>query len=165
MILCCQQRREEQEKHPLQGHVCLCSQGRIEVSATPAASLHTHLIVSGASMERKQAHREITYGAKGFLIGEGNSTSVSIVFFLFQLHDPFAILLSLISCLKPQFLGLLSGAAIKHSWAAFSSSTDLRRACETFWLMAGFSRRMWLPCLPRKLSRDYIKTILTLLLP
>lgn len=136
-----------------------------KVSATPAALLHTHLIVSGASTERKQAHREITHGAKSFLIGEGNSTSVSGAFFLLQLHDPFAILLSLISGLKPRFLGLLSGAAIKHSWAAFSSSTDLRRPCEVFWLVAGFSRRMWLPCLPRKLNRDYIKTILTLLLP
>lgn len=49
------------------------------------------------STERKQPRREITYGERGFLIGEGNSASVSAAFVLFcaqvQLHAPFAVLL------------------------------------------------------------------------
>lgn len=163
MILCCQQKCEEQEKHPLQGHICLCSQGRIEVSATSATSVRTRLIVSGASTERKQARREITYGARGFLIGEGNSASVSTAFFLFQLHESFAISLSPIACLKPQFLGPLSGAASNHSWIALSPSTDLRRTREVFWL--GCSRKMWLPYSPKSQASNYIRTTLTLLLP
>lgn len=62
-----------------------------------AASQHTSLITRVVRTERKQPRRETTYGARGFLIGKGNSASVSAAFILFcapgQLHAPFAVLL------------------------------------------------------------------------